>query len=141
VRVAVWSILYGIISGVVLGLFLKSVELASGKKVYTLLLNVDYIPFLKEIKTSELLEFCLHLVISIFVVIVLCYFLQRKEWTNPKKKWFVLWLSLAIGVSLYPTTMLSERTPEFTDLYAFLFWMGGHGIYGWLLSFLLTKKE
>ena len=55
----------GFISGLFLGLFLKVIQHQFGIKVYTLLLNVDYIPVLKEIKFPEIIEFSFHLLISI----------------------------------------------------------------------------
>ncbi|PWW29578.1 hypothetical protein DFO73_104218 [Cytobacillus oceanisediminis] len=65
------GILSGFVSGIFLGLFLKVIEVMSGVKVYTLLLNVDYIPILKNYSFPEFVEFLLHLIISVIVAAAL----------------------------------------------------------------------
>ena len=67
-------------SGVALGLFLNLIESVIGLKVYTLLLNVDYIPILKNFKLSELIEFLLHLVVSVVLSLVIHVYLVNKDW-------------------------------------------------------------
>lgn len=55
------SIYIGLISGILLGLFLKLVENITGILVYTLLLNIDFIPGVGAIKWTEPIEFIFHL--------------------------------------------------------------------------------
>lgn len=131
----------GIVSGIFLGLILKLVESVTGLKVYTLLLNVDYVPLLRNYEIKEFDEFALHLVISIILAIAIQAYLQRKEWDTSKKRRFITLLSIAVGVILYPTTMLSERTPEFTSSYSFLTWIIAHTLYGKVLGLSLTNKK
>lgn len=131
----------GIVSGIFLGLIMKLVEYITGLKVYTLLLNVDYVPVLRNYEITELGEFALHLVISIILAIAIQEYLQKKEWDTSKKKRFITLLSIAVGVILYPTTMLSERTPEFTNTYSFLTWIIAHTLYGKVLGLSLTNKK
>ena len=73
----VWA---GITSGIFLGLFLRMIEHVTSLKVYTPLLNVDYVPVLKELKLPELIEFAPHLVISVLLSILLTIFLKSKNW-------------------------------------------------------------
>jgi hypothetical protein len=127
----------GIIAGIFLGLFLKAVEYITGLKVYTLLLNVDYIPNLKNYAFSEFLEFVLHLVISVLLSLVSYFYFLKKY----NKMRVVIKLSLVVGLLLYPTTLLSERTPEVTSTSAFLFWMLGHGLYGVVLGRMLKRVQ
>lgn len=134
------SVLSGVTAGVILGLFLKLMEYMTGKKVYILLMNVDYVPLLKNYNTTEFLDFILHLVISVLLALAFRVFLL-KDMTKTGARRYVLWISSMIGVILYPTTILSDRTPEFTDSYAFLIWMAGHVLYGWVLGFLLAEQE
>lgn len=129
----------GLISGVILGFVLNIIEYITNLKVYTLLLNVDYVPVLKNYEIPEAGEFGIHLVISIILAILLQIFMQKKAWKSNRKKKFTIILSIAIGVLLYPTTMLSERTPEITSTYAFLFWISSHALYGWILGTMLKK--
>ena len=131
----------GIVSGIFLGLILKLVESVTGLKVYTLLLNVDYVPLLRNYEIKEFDEFSLHLVISIILAIAIQAYLQRKEWDTSKKRRFITLLSIAVCVILYPTTMLSERTPEFTSSYSFLTWIIAHTLYGKILGHILIIKK
>jgi hypothetical protein len=131
----VWA---GIASGILLGLFLKMIEHITSVKVYTLLLNVDYVPVLKELKLPELIEFSLHLVISVLLSIALAIFLKQKNWSRERGLSWVSLVCLAVGLLLYPTTVLSNRTPELTDPAALLFWLAGHLLYGIALGWLLT---
>jgi hypothetical protein len=135
------AVIAGIISGVALGLFLKIIESGSGLKVYTLLLNVDYIPVVNTMELTESAEFGLHLIISIVLSICIQYYLLQKNWMQKEKLRFAVKVSLIVGLLLYPTTLLSERTPEMTNLYAFLFWMIGHSLHGWVLGILLVRGD
>lgn len=131
----------GITSGLFLGLSLKFVEYLTHLKVYTLLLNVDYVPVLKNYEIGEVGEFGLHLLISILLAILVHIYLLKKDWGLKRKKKYVIMISIAVGVFLYPTTMLSERTPEITSTSAFLFWIIAHALYGWVLALMLTKAD
>lgn len=134
----VWA---GIAAGILLGLFLKIIEHITSLEVYTLLLNVDYVPVLKELKLPELIEFALHLVISVLLSILLAIFLKSKNWPRGRSLFWVSLVCLAVGLLLYPTTVLSNRTPELTDLVALLFWLVGHLLYGIALGWLLTGSR
>jgi hypothetical protein len=133
------AVLAGLISGVFLGLFLKVVEKTTSLKVYTLLLNVDYVPIIQRFEVSEIIEFSIHLFISVVMSVSLLFFLNKKNLPTNKRVLLVILLSLVIGVLLYPTTALSNRTPSLTDLTAFGFWLLGHSLYGGILGFLLKK--
>ncbi|MCM3398769.1 MULTISPECIES: hypothetical protein [Oceanobacillus] len=132
----------GIISGLVLGIFLKMVELFTGKAVYVLLLNVDYIPIIKEWNMHEAIEFGLHLIVSIILVLCIYFLLERWKLQNQMLPYIIV--NVLIGCILYFTTQLSERTPDLMDRTAFLFWAVGHLIYGvvvWLLIQLLLREK
>ena len=63
--------IYGMIAGLVLTLFFKVIHSMTGYKVYTLLLNIDYIPILNEFKFPEVVEVIFHLIVSVVLSIVL----------------------------------------------------------------------
>jgi hypothetical protein len=125
------QIVAGLISGVVLGLFLKAVQEYTEEKVYILLLNVDYIPMLNRIKYPEAVEFAIHLLISILLSMILG--------ARPRSKAFFILAGMVIGIVLYPTTLLSNRTPELMDFQAIFYWLVGHALYGYVLSVFYTK--
>ncbi|ALC92917.1 hypothetical protein AM500_20015 [Bacillus sp. FJAT-18017] len=125
------QIVAGLISGVVLGLFLKAVQEFTDEKVYVLLLNVDYVPMLNRITFPEALEFGIHLLISILVSMILG--------ARPRSKAFFILAGMVIGIVLYPTTLLSNRTPGLLDFQAIFYWLVGHALYGYVLSIFYTK--
>lgn len=135
------GILPGIISGIFLGIFLKVIELTTKINVYTLLLNVDYIPIINQVKFPEIIEFLFHLIISVLVAVFLVNFLKVRKWRPLKNFYFVIIFSLFISLILFPTTDLSERTPELTSIPALLYWLLGHILYGVLLGYLVKNKK
>ncbi|MEH6987054.1 hypothetical protein V7021_04330 [Cytobacillus firmus] len=139
-RLWVMGAFTGLLSGIFLGLFLKMIEISTGIKVYTLLLNVDYFPILKNYYFPELIEFGFHLIISVIVAISVLLIIKKCRWNRTRIIVRTLFITFSIGVLLYPTTALSDRTPELTSLPAIFFWLLGHLLYGLLLSSLFIKK-
>lgn len=123
----------GLVAGLIFGVFLKIIEQLTGKKVYTLLLNVDYFPVLKNIKLNEGVEFSFHLMVSVILTIVLYYVLRRYHHHHHDVIYYVSLNSL-IGAVLFLTTGLSNRTPELLDVTAFLYWLLGHVLFGFLIG-------
>lgn len=133
---AFWS---GLAAGILLGLLLKMIEYFTSLKVYTLLLNIDYLPILQQLKLSEFTEFALHLVISVLLSGVLAVFLKHKEWSWSTILFFVTVVCVLVGLLIYPTTALSERTPDLFDSSAILLWLAGHLVYGIALGSFLGR--
>lgn len=135
------GIMNGLISGLVLGLFFKLIEQFTKVKVYTLLLNVDYIPVLKLLIFPEWVEFFFHLIISVIIAVILLIISDRYRWEVEQVMFRSVLLSFIIGVLLYPTTALSTRTPAITSIEAIIYWLLGHVIYGCVLGFLMTRNQ
>ncbi|WP_339226425.1 hypothetical protein NSQ77_12890 [Oceanobacillus sp. FSL K6-2867] len=139
-----WKLIsIGSISGIILGIFLKLVERSTGETVYVLLLNVDYIPVIKDWNMQEAAEFGLHLVVSVLLVLCIYYLFKRYKLQNQMLPYIIV--NIVIGYFLFFTTQFSDRTPDLADKMAFSFWIIGHLIYGlivWkLVKFLLMEKE
>lgn len=135
-----WVIFTGMLSGIFLGLFLKMIEISTDIKVYTLLLNVDYFPILKNYNFPESIEFVFHLVISGILAVCLFFIINKYRWKRTQIITRTLFITFIIGVLLYPTTALSVRTPELTSISAMFFWLLGHLLYGLLLSIFFIKS-
>ncbi|MFC2949001.1 hypothetical protein [Virgibacillus sediminis] len=129
----------GMIAGALLGFFLKWCEHITGKAVYTLLLNIDYLPLLSDWKLNELGEFFLHLIVSAAVAPAL--YLLFSTWGWEKKASAYVLGSTVIGLVYYPFTMLSERTPALLDAASILLWLLGHILFGSILAVLLIYGE
>jgi hypothetical protein len=120
----------GIISGIFLGVLLKSVEVYTNHKVYTLLLNIDFIPILGKVTWPELIEFSFHLIVSLLLGLVF-YYLSDK-WNAGKKQRWILAAILTIPALLlyFPLSLLAvKEVPSITDWGAFLYWTGAHFLF------------
>lgn len=121
----------GLISGLALGFFLKAVEANGGPLVYTLLLNVDFIPMIGSVKWPEWIEFFFHLIVSFFLAAGF-YFLCSKG----KKPFSAAFLVTTPAIFLYfPLAALAQKpVPSLTDLEAILWWTAGHALYAAVLG-------
>lgn len=128
-------LLVGLVSGLVLNYYFKFIEWLTGDKVYTLLLNVDYFPILKNYTFPEWIEISFHLVVSFALAFIYAWLWKR--WNKPFL--YTVLTALLIGLIIYPTTGFSDRTPEVTDLSALAWWQTGHLLYGWLVAWLLQR--
>lgn len=121
--------LTGIITGLFLGFFLKAVQGYTGEKVYTLLLNVDFVPWLPPI-LPEWFEFTLHLLVSVIIGLFYFWWIQRSDF--PLAKGVLLG---AFSSLLYiPLSLLSVRVPGLLDFKAITLWIIGHLLFGILLG-------
>jgi hypothetical protein len=140
------GILAGMLTGIAMGFFFKWIENVTGSKVYILLLNVDFVPFLPQ-PLPEWLEFILHLIVSVGISALYIMLLLR----YPSLRTKALRLGIAAGALAIPTfiplTLLSTRTPAIDDGVALFWWVVGHllygvglGLYGRLFLHRVTQK-
>src|SRR5690625_770295 len=132
-RAITW-ILIGLISGVVLALFIKIPQLLWGTKAYNLLFEVSYIPGLNQLRPIWLIQGFFHFGTCIFSIAILYHILAQF-----KKETHLLSYIIVIGIGstlLYFLTLLSENTPPINDYVAWFFWTLGHVLFsltGWYL--------
>ena len=133
--------IYGLIGGFVLTFLFKWIESMTGEKVYIFLLNVDYIPIIGNIVFPEWIEVSFHLLVSIAVALGFYIMYQlRPHW---KKRAIAICtiVSVVIGIALFPTTALSDRTPELTNIVALSYWLGGHAVFGAVLGIFFRLER
>ncbi|MGG0643087.1 hypothetical protein ABE021_03925 [Sporosarcina gallistercoris] len=132
---------YGLIGGLILTFLFKWIESSTGENVYTFLLNVDYIPVVGDIAFPEWVEVVFHLVVSVAVAIAF-YVMYRLRPTWKKRALTICTIgSVMIGIALFPTTALSDRTPELTDGLSLLYWLVGHAIFGAVLGIFFKLEK
>ncbi|QAS51640.1 hypothetical protein [Halobacillus litoralis] len=126
-----WGLFIGTSSGIVLGLYMWYVEMVTGKEVYTLLMNVDFIPIIGGIDWPVPLEWFFHLVISWMIGILYAYVFMRKWKETNRNRWKLAIVLTAIAASTYiPLTIFAiKETPALTDWTAILYWLIGHVLY------------
>ncbi|PRX78363.1 hypothetical protein B0G93_103226 [Bacillus sp. V-88] len=118
------------ISGTILGLFLKWIQALTGIKVYVLLLNVDFIPLFAS-TLPEWLEFAFHLLISCGIGLVFVFLMVKLNVTS-RGAWILSLLLTFPTVFLYfPLSYLAvQDVPGLFDGTAITFWTIGHLLYG-----------
>lgn len=127
----------GILSGCLLGIFLKAAESLTGKRVYTLLINIDFVPSLPSFMQTELSQFLLHLLVSFLIGLAALFLLKH---IRMNVYLLSLTLSAASAFLYFPLTILSlQPTPAITDFYALFLWFAGHLLYGCLLGFFIKR--
>lgn len=114
----------GMLSGIILGLCLKWIEWLTGKQVYTLLLNVDFIPIIGPIQWPEWVEFVFHLLIAVVIGIVFVYIVGKLNNMSIRKIVLCSFLLTLPTIPLYfPLTLLALKpTPAVDDLLAIFYW-------------------
>ncbi len=131
----------GIISGLIMAGFLRVVESMTQIKVYTLLLNVDYIPLARAATGIEWLELSMHMVIAVLLSWFIAKFIIPRSPRRERSIAIIVMFALIIGILLFPSTVMSDRTPEITDAQAWMWWLSAHLLYGWVLALLLVKHS
>lgn len=133
------GILIGLTSGVILGLFLKLSQQVTGHRVYTLLLNIDFI-YSKPL--PEFIEFLLHLLISVIIGIVFASICGLKELVEYKDRFMLSLVLTAPTFFLYfPLTILAiKNTPSVTDSSSIILWVLGHLLYALILPIRFKKS-
>ncbi len=136
------SLYIGIFSGILLGLILKLIEEMTSVRVYTLLLNIDFIPFIGDKQWSEPVEFMFHVIISIAIAFAFVYLLNRLPIRDSYLQLFVLSFFLCsptIGLYFILSLLAHQQVPAWNDWEAFTYWTIAHLFYMWLLPVLYKK--
>lgn len=127
-------LIISIVAGVLLGLLLKWAQWLTGIRVYTLLLNIDYIPVVNTFTLSEPVEFILHLIVAVAVGFVLAWSMKRYRLSRGRVILMSVAMNTSIAICYFPMTMLSPNTPPITSWEAFLVWLLAHIAYGVFLG-------
>ncbi|WP_421384382.1 hypothetical protein ACOJQI_07055 [Bacillus salacetis] len=112
------------------------VESLTNQKVYTLLLNIDFVPLLGTIEWPEAIEFFFHLVVS-WLLGLTFYYLSCRWGSGFKQRWFLA-ASLTIPALFmyFPLSVLAiKEVPEVNNWEAFLYWIIAHFLF--MLSMVL----
>ncbi|AJI22210.1 hypothetical protein H8R29_06940 [Priestia megaterium] len=135
----------GMLSGIILGLCLKWIEWLTGKQVYTLLLNVDFIPIIGPIQWPEWVEFVFHLLIAAAIGIVFVYIVGKLINMSIRKIVLCSFLLTLPTIPLYfPLTLLALKpTPAVDDAVAIFYWTAGHLVFTAALVFgyIILKRR
>jgi len=120
----------GLVSGTLLGLFLKWMQVLTGIKVYVLLLNVDFIPGFGNKDLPEWMEFLFHLVISCVIGVVFVFMMERLKVSSSGSWLLSLVLTVPTVFLYFPLSYLAiKNVPGLMYGEAIFLWTAGHILY------------
>ncbi len=133
----------GFWSGLLLGLLLKWIQAVTGEQVYTLLLNVDFIPIIGGINWPESIEFAFHMIISLIIGIVYVYLAKRRQYSFGQLVMLSLAMSIPFYILYFPLSALAirEDVPNASDAGAILYWIFAHLTFAMTLPILYKTFE
>lgn len=130
--------IYGTITGFLLGLIFYLIEKGMDIKLFTLLLNVDFIPILGTISFPVYVEFSFHLIVSWAIAITfvwVVHFLKVTAFFALQLTAFLL--TFPAFLLYFPLTAWAlKEVPAPTDFTAFFYWVIGHFLYSISLGYL-----
>jgi hypothetical protein len=125
----------GIIAGIVLAGFLKTIHLLTGNQAYILLFNMDYIPLLKMLPPLTINALIFHFLFCIISVVTLFHILKTVHLERHVSPYLIVYTGGA--AMLFFLTALTEKPPDTTDVLAWFYWTIGHGIYSLTVGYLI----
>lgn len=125
----------GIFVGFFLGGLFYVMEAQTGYQVYTLLLNIQYFPSLSNVQLHGWIEFILHMLVSVLLVILLYYLF--KHFQLEKHIYPYVIAHLIIGWGHYLFMALSPATVGMLGLQLWIYWTIGHLLHGILVGVLI----
>ena len=133
----------GFWSGLILGLLLKWIQSVTGENVYTLLLNIDFIPIIGNVQWSEVTEFIFHMIVSLVIGIVFVFLAKRRKYTFGQLVILSLLISIPLPFLFFILSSLAVTAdvPAVNDWTAFLYWVFGHLTYSLLLPIFYKTFE
>ncbi|MFE7064421.1 hypothetical protein ACFVAD_20010 [Sutcliffiella sp. NPDC057660] len=134
--------LTGFISGSIMGLAMKGLEAVFSKKIYILLLNVDFIPFIGNRNLPELVEFLFHVLIAVFIGIIFAWLMEKKA--NSKTSPYIcsLLLTLPTVFLYFPLTIVAIKdTPPVDDPISFSLWTVSHILFAILVPIFYFPRQ
>lgn len=129
--------LIGIVAGTILAAILIIIYWITGNMAFYLLFNVDYIPILKEMRPTILIEITFHYIFCISSVIILYYVL---EFFRLEQR-IMIYVIVYTGGSaiLFYLTLFTNHEPHSTDVLAWLYWTGAHMMYSVMVGMSVRK--
>ncbi|WP_051189072.1 hypothetical protein [Halalkalibacillus halophilus] len=139
------AIIVGIISSTAISLYFYIIEAMTGKQLFTLLLNIDFIYDPSDGGAVYMaFEYSLHVFVAISIVLVYLYWITRKKEFWQRRMEIAGLLTFIAFLTYFPLTMLANTTtPAVTDAVAIFDWFVGHVIFFFNLYYLsewLMKK-
>ncbi|MET3728884.1 putative outer membrane lipoprotein [Fictibacillus halophilus] len=135
IRIFSW-ILFGTIAGILLACFFYILEVLFEIKLYTFLLNIDFLPLPDSVLYNEPFQFVLHIIIAIFLIAfvdVIC-----KVYSHPYQ--ISLIINGIMSFTFFPLYYLAVEKPFSAPLtLPFLIWLIGHILFAIIIAFFVKR--
>ncbi|WP_411955100.1 hypothetical protein ACKXGF_04875 [Alkalibacillus sp. S2W] len=134
------AIFVGLISSTAMSLYLYIIETFTGKQLYTLLLNIDFIYTPSEKVPDNFylaFEYALHVIVATVIVTFYLYLITKKKSFWNKRMEIAAILSFMAFLTYYPLTILAvTETPGVFDIMAIFDWFIAHVIFFFMLYYI-----
>ncbi|PKR78325.1 hypothetical protein CEY16_00775 [Halalkalibacillus sediminis] len=140
------ALIVGVVSATAMGTYLYWIEQMTGKQLYTLLMNIDFIYQPDDNMNSQLFavfEFSLHVLVAIIMVLIYLFMIQREFFKNRRFELAAI-ITFVAFLTYFPLTILAQtETPAITDFVAISDWFLAHVIFFFIFYYFtefLMKK-
>lgn len=133
-RLINWFI-FGTIAGTLLACFFYWIERGLEIKLYTFLLNIDFLPLPDTIIYSVPVQFVMHLFISVILIAIIDILYER--FSHP----FLLSviINAIMSFTFFPLYQMAISKPFFPPFFfPFTLWIIGHILYALLIGYLVS---
>ncbi|GEN45669.1 DUF5368 family protein [Alkalibacillus haloalkaliphilus] len=141
------AVVVGLIASTAISLYLYVIEAFTGKQLFTLLLNIDFIYTPSESVPENLylaFEYALHVLVATLIVSVYLYLITKNNKMWERRMEIAALLSFIAFLTYFPLTILAKTTtPAVTDIVAIFDWFIAHVIFFFNLYYItewLFKK-
>ncbi|WP_017185445.1 hypothetical protein [Alkalibacillus haloalkaliphilus] len=141
------AIVVGLIASTAISLYLYVIEAFTGKQLFTLLLNIDFIYTPSEAVPDNFylaFEYALHVLVATLIVCVYLYLITKKNKIWERRMEVAALLSFIAFLTYFPLTILAKTTtPAPADIVAIFDWFIAHVIFFFNLYYItewLFKK-
>ncbi|MDM5316688.1 hypothetical protein QUF49_11835 [Fictibacillus sp. b24] len=136
-RIISW-IFYGTVAGILLACFFYITELFFKIKLYTFLLNIDFLPLPDYIIFNEPLQFVLHIFIAI--ALIACVDLICVVFNHPYL--LSLFINIIMSLTFFPLYYIAVSKPFQPPLtMPFFLWLIGHILFAILIGFFVNQMH
>ncbi|MDQ0351752.1 hypothetical protein J2R98_001569 [Alkalibacillus filiformis] len=141
------AVVVGLIASTAISLYLYVIEAFTGKQLFTLLLNIDFIYTPGESVPENLylaFEYALHVLVATLIVCIYLYLITKSNKLWERRMEIAALLSFIAFLTYFPLTILAKTTtPAVTDIVAIFDWFIAHVIFFFNLYYItewLFKK-
>ncbi|MFC0189039.1 hypothetical protein ACFFJY_12120 [Fictibacillus aquaticus] len=130
-RIKAAAVLSGIFAGFWLGFLFYAIQKLTNIRLYDFLLNIDFLPLPAEVTHNVIIQWTLHLFISLLLAFLLVKTaLKRKTLLIPLS----FGINLAVSLTFFPLESAAEEKIIAPTVQNFGIWAAGHMIYAWVLA-------